>query len=70
MSEQTATLSLYNVNRLNFMAEVVFPARYALNPYTKRIRFVFKRLKYRANESAMFVSHNMSDGDVLLYEIR
>jgi len=44
----------------------VFTARYALDPYTKQISFEFKRLKYRANESAMFVSHKMSDVGVLL----
>jgi len=44
----------------------VFTARYALNPYTKQIRFVFKGLKYRANDSAMLVSHKMSEEGVLL----
>ena len=66
MSEQTATFSLYNVKRLNFMAELesVYCAVRTESLY-KRIRIVFKRLKYRAYESAMFVSHNMSEGGVL-----
>ena len=45
ISEQMATFSLYNINRLNFITDWrVFTARYALNPYITQIRSVFKGL--------------------------
>jgi hypothetical protein len=47
ISEQTATCALCSVNRLAlYNRSGVFTARYALSPYIKQIRFVFKGLIY------------------------
>jgi hypothetical protein len=45
MSKQTATFVLYSINRLVlYNRNGLFTARYALSPYVKQIRFVFKGL--------------------------